>query len=109
MAGEAAILKAIINSMGESGKTISDADRQRAMDRAAALEASEREFLGESEKTISDADAAMIRMLLGKGSAPSRSMRPRARPFQDGGAVRKKKPKMGCVMKGRGGSYKGRK
>ena len=29
--------------------------------------------------------------------------------FEEGGAVRKNKPKMGCVMKGRGGSYKGRK
>jgi hypothetical protein len=29
--------------------------------------------------------------------------------FKAGGAVRgKKKPKMGCVMKGRGGKYKGR-
>ena len=109
MAGEAAILRAIINSMGESGKTISDADRQRAMDRAGALEASERRFLTqESGNGISASDAALLRELLGESSAPPKSRRPRARPFEDGGAVRKKKPKMGCVMKGRGGSYKGR-
>lgn len=29
--------------------------------------------------------------------------------FKQGGAVRKKKPKNGCVMQGRGGSYKGQK
>ena len=27
--------------------------------------------------------------------------------YKAGGAVRKKKPKMGCVMSGRGGKYKG--
>ena len=91
----------------ELGNSISDADRQFFMDRAAALEASDFELLGESGKTISAADAEMIRRLLGKRAAPSKSMRPRARPFQDGGAVRKKKPKMGCVMKGRGGKFKG--
>jgi len=33
----------------------------------------------------------------------------KAMGFKEGGAVPRKKPKMGCVMKGRGGSYKGRK
>jgi hypothetical protein len=31
----------------------------------------------------------------------------RPTPFKSGGAVRKKKQKMGCVMSGRGGKYKG--
>ena len=33
----------------------------------------------------------------------------KAMGFKEGGAVPRKKPKMGCVMKGRGGSYKGQK
>ena len=41
MADKASIMRALRMAMGESGKTMSDADRQRAMDRASMLEALE--------------------------------------------------------------------
>lgn len=50
------------NMMGEAGKTISDADRQRAMDRAGMLQALE---AGEMGMGMSDADLAMLRKKLG--------------------------------------------
>ena len=62
--------------------------------------------MGESGKTISDADKMRIMsMLRKKGGGMKKPM-----GFESGGAVRTKrtkKPKMGCVMKGRGGKYKG--
>ena len=62
--------------------------------------------MGESGKTISDADKMRIKsMLRKKGGGMKKPM-----GFKAGGAVgtkRTKKPKMGCVMKGRGGKYKG--
>ena len=62
--------------------------------------------MGESGKTISDADKMRIKsMLRKKGGGMKKPM-----GFESGGAVRTKrtkKPKMGCVMKGRGGKYKG--
>ena len=90
------------NMMGEAGKTMSDADRQRAMDRAGMLQALEAGEMGQ----MSDADLAMLRKKLGMmgGGAVMR--------YKKGGAVKKtrtKKPKNGCVMKGRGGKYKGQK
>jgi hypothetical protein len=51
----------IMGMMGQSGKTISDADRQRAMDRAGMLEALEAAEMG----MMSDADAARLRSQLG--------------------------------------------
>ena len=87
----------------DSGRTISDADRARVEAMVGKLE--------ESGKTISDADRAMVRKMLGQTSA-----KPKPRPFKNGGkvmgykkggAVKKKKSKMGCVMAGRGGKYKG--
>jgi hypothetical protein len=51
----------IMGMMGQSGKTISDADRQRAMDRAGMLEALEAAEMG----MMSDADAARLRKQLG--------------------------------------------
>ena len=100
--------------LGEAGKTISDADRQRAMDRASMLESLE---FGETGKGMSDADMARLKQLLGSvasggaGAAGRAAMTAgrAATGFKKGGAVRKKKPKNGCVMKGRGGSYKGQK
>jgi len=86
----------------------------------AASEAMMQRILGESGKNMSDAD--LMKMILrDKARAESgRTMsdRDKARPFknggkvmgyEDGGAVTKKKnkPKMGCVMSGRGGSFKG--
>jgi hypothetical protein len=68
--------------------------------------------MGESGKTISDADIARIRkMMMGRinkstdGLMKGGMKKPMG--FKAGGAVRKKKPKMGCVMSGRGGKYKG--
>jgi len=76
-------------------KAISDADRNRIMT-----------MMGESGKTISDADKTRIMNMLRKKSGGME----KPMGFKAGGAVRNKKvkkPKMGCVMKGRGGKYKG--
>ena len=51
----------IMSMMGDSGKTISDADRQRAMDRAGMLEALEAAEMG----MMSDAEVARLRKQLG--------------------------------------------
>tara|TARA_R110001606_G_scaffold387094_1_gene551495 strand:+ start:44 stop:355 length:312 start_codon:yes stop_codon:yes gene_type:complete len=67
-------------------------------------------LLEEKGKTMSDADKAMVKKMLGQTSA-----KPKPRPFKKGGKVMgykkggavKKKSKMGCVMAGRGGKYKG--
>jgi len=71
--------------------------------------------MGESGKTISDADKARIRkMMMGRiNKSPTGMMGGgKVMKYESGGAVevkgKKKKPKMGCVMKGRGGKYKGR-
>ena len=66
---------------------------------------------------MSDADMARLKQLLGSvasggaGAAGRAAMTAgkAAAGFKQGGAVRKKKPKNGCVMQGRGGSYKGQK
>ena len=90
----------IMGMMGESGKTISDADRQRAMDRAGMLEALEAGEVG----MMSPIDLERLRRQLGM------SRRKKPAEFNGGGAVgtkAKKKPKKGCVMKGRGGNFKG--
>ena len=70
----------------------------------------------ESGKKISEADMQKLLKMLGTTSA-----KPKPRPFKNGGKVmeykkggavkktkaKKKKSKMGCVMAGRGGKYKG--
>ena len=120
-----------LGGLGESGRTISNADRRKMI-------------LGGSGRSISDADRAMIRGMLGDQSLRDRKTmrKPTADPMElspaqikmleqmmkqqqmkqgaaerkafpppsmmkNGGAVRKRKPKKGCVMKGRGGKYKG--
>ena len=92
----------IMGMMGESGKTISDADRQRAMDRAGMLQALEAGEMGQ----MSPIELARLRKKLGMMGGG------KVMKYESGGAVevkgKKKKPKMGCVMKGRGGKYKGR-
>jgi len=128
MADKAAIMRALMEAMGESGKTMSDADRarQRAMDRASMLEAME------SGKPMRAPRSSPL--------APKTSPRPRMRPdtvdvspnaergdiqlmlqemlnrgggmnLKKGGAVKKRrlanKPRKGCVMAGRGGKFKG--
>jgi len=95
--------------LGESGKKMSDAERARV-----------KTMSGESGKNMSDAD--LMKMILRdkarSESGRNMSDRDKARPFknggkvmgyEDGGAVTKKKnkPKMGCVMAGRGGKFKG--
>jgi len=87
MADKAAIMRALMEAMGESGKTISNADRARVMG-----------MMGEAGKTMSDADRARQRamdrasmleaMESGKPMraprssplAPKTSPRPRMRP-----------------------------
>ena len=129
-----AIMRALMEALGGP----SDAQRQRAMDRASMLEALE---MGNMPKRVPNPRLSPDAM---KG-VPKRVPRPRLRPesMQDvspdaekgdillmlqemqnrrrnmnpagmkkGGAVKKKrtkKPKNGCTMKGRGGKYKGMK
>ena len=77
------------------------------------LEGRENEAILKGEKAISDADKAKIlKMMMGRMTkSPAGTMKGgKVMKYEDGGAVRKKKvkkPKMGCVMKGRGGKYKG--
>jgi hypothetical protein len=110
MAQKEAIMRAIMEAMGSSApmtskrpkaRPMSDADRmrQRRMDRAGMLEALEAGEMGQ----MSDADLDRLRKKLGMMSGGA------VKKYEAGGAVRsnKKKPKMGCVMKGRGGKYKG--
>ena len=126
MADKQAIMNALKQAMGESGRTISDADRKKM-----------RGAMGESGRTISDADREMLKMIGGgmgdgtrgippeqnyseedlmrllmsagakSGKKPAGFMRGgEVQKYKSGGAVRKKN---GCVMKGRGGKYKGMK
>jgi len=75
MADKAAIMRALMEAMGESGKTMSDADRarQRAMDRASMLEALE---MGNMPKRVPNPRLSPDAM---KGG-PKRVPRPRLRP-----------------------------
>ena len=112
-------------AMGESGKTMSDADRQRAMDRASMLEALEagpikrmrrpnatsprpRLRPGTMQDVSPSAEKGDIMLMLQEMQNRRRKMNPLE--MKKGGAVKKKrtkKPKNGCTMKGRGGKYKG--
>ena len=91
----------VMGMMGEAGKTMSDADRmrQRRMDRAGMLQALEAGEMGQ----MSPIELERLRKKLGMMGGGA------VKKYEAGGAVRsnKKKPKMGCVMKGRGGKYKG--
>ncbi len=90
--------------MGEAGKTMSDADRmrQKRMDRAGMLQALEAGEMGQ----MSPIELARLRKKLGMMGGGA------VKKYEAGGAVevkgKKKKPKMGCVMTGSGGKYKGR-
>ena len=95
--------------MGESGRTMSDADRARMKSTADSLRG-----IGEAGKTLSDSDMKMLELMMKqqqmKQGAAERKAFPPPSMMKNGGEVkRKKKPKMGAVMKGRGGSYKGMK
>ena len=114
-------------AMGESGKTMSDADRQRAMDRASMLEALEsgpvkrmrrpnatsprpRLRPGSLQDASPSAEKGDILLMLQEMQNRRRKMNPLE--MKKGGAVKKKrtkKPKNGCAMRGSGGKYKGMK
>ena len=114
-------------AMGESGKTMSDADRQRAMDRASMLEALEsgpvkgmrrpnatsprpRLRPGTMQDVSPSAEKGDIMLMLQEMQNRRGNMTPLG--MKKGGEVKKKrtkKPKNGCTMKGRGGKYKGMK
>jgi len=93
----------------ESGKTMSDSDRGRSRG------------IGEAGKTLSDKDIQFLEQMMKRqqmeqGAAERKAFPPpsmmnrggKVMGYEGGGAIRKKKkPKMGCVMKGRGGNYKG--
>ena len=123
MAQKEAIMRALMEAMGSSAPMTSkrpmarpsragsplggakapmsaaDRMRQRRMDRAGMLQALEAGEMG----MMSNADLARLRKKLGMMGGGA------VKKYEAGGAVRsnKKKPKMGCVMKGRGGKYKG--
>ena len=111
MAQKEAIMRAIMEAMGSSApmtskrpkaRPMSDADRmrQRRMDRAGMLQALEAGEMGQ----MSPIELERLRKKLGMMSGGA------VKKYEAGGAVRgRKKPKMGCVMKGRGGKYKGQK
>jgi hypothetical protein len=77
------------------------------------MEGRENEEILKGEKAISDADKIkMLEMMMRRmKKSPAGMMKGgKVMKYEDGGAVKKKKvkkPKMGCVMKGRGGKYKG--
>ena len=132
-----AIEDAITKILGESGKTISDADRQRAMDRAGMLEALEFGEMG----MMSAADLARLRKQLGMkrggkvqkmefGGAAGKEVPKKykgfsklpekvqekidpslAQQYEKGGAVKKKKGKSkkssGAVCRGAGAAIRG--
>ena len=77
------------------------------------MEGRENEEILKGEKDISNADKVkMLEMMMRRmKKSPAGMMKGgKVMKYEDGGAVKKKKvkkPKMGCVMKGRGGKYKG--
>jgi len=118
-----AIIRALQEAMtmGESGKAISDADRMRmmrlkGMDKRQGMKPSERmKTRGSGDMDISPEEEKALEMILRMREMKNKDAESKAFPpasmMKSGGAVTKKtkKPKMGVVMKGRGGSYKGMK
>ena len=118
-----AIMRALQEAMtmGESGKAISDADRMRmmrlkGMDKRQGMKPSERmKTRGSGDMDISPEEEKALEMILRMREMKNKDAESKAFPpasmMKSGGAVTKKtkKPKMGVVMKGRGGSYKGMK
>ena len=113
MAQKEAIMRAIMEAMGSSApmtskrpkaRPMSNADRmrQKRMDRAGMLQALEAGEMGQ----MSPIELERLRKKLGMMGGG------KVMKYESGGAVevkgKKKKQKMGCVMKGRGGKYKGR-
>ena len=118
-----AIMRALQEAMtmGESGKAISDADRMRmmrlkGMDKRQGMKPPERmKTRGSDDMDISPEEEKALEMILRMREMKNKDAESKAFPpasmMKSGGAVTKKtkKPKMGVVMKGRGGSYKGMK
>jgi len=118
-----AIIRALQEAMtmGESGKAISDADRMRmmrlkGMDKSQGMKPLERmKTRGSGDMDISPEEEKALEMILRMREMKNKDAESKAFPpasmMKSGGAVTKKtkKPKMGVVMKGRGGSYKGMK
>ena len=118
-----AIIRALQEAMtmGESGKAISDADRMRmmrlkGMDKRQGMKPPERmKTRGNDDMDLSPEEEKALEMILRMREMKNKDAESKAFPpasmMKSGGAVTKKtkKPKMGVVMKGRGGSYKGMK
>ena len=95
-------LKMMMMKMGESGKTISDADRAKVRDRMG-----ETDPMSLSPEQMKMLELMMKQQQMKQGAAERKAFPPASMMNRGGEVKRKKKPKMGAVMKGRGGSYKG--
>ena len=95
-------LKMMMMKMGESGKTISDADRAKVRDRMG-----ETDPMSLSPEQMKMLELMMKQQQMKQGAAERKAFPPASMMNRGGEVIRKKKPKMGAVMKGRGGSYKG--
>ena len=93
--------------LGEAGKTISDADRRGMVGRIPPVG----KGVGSGDMELSPAQIKMLEQMIKQQNrvrdAEERKAFPPPSMMNNGGAVRKAKPKKGCVMKGRGGKYKG--
>jgi len=91
--------------MGESGRTISDADKLKMMMMQKRKGMDEMPDMSPEQMKMLE---LMMKQQQGVQEKAERKAFPPASMMNRGGEVkRKKKPKMGAVMKGRGGSYKG--
>jgi len=135
MADKAAIMRALREAMSGGRMSPAEQRRQGAMDRASMLEALEMQNMPkrvpnprlspdamkggpkrvprprlrpDSMRDVSpNAERGDIMLMLQEMQNRRRNMNPAG--MKKGGVVRKKKPKNGCTMKGRGGKYKGMK
>ena len=96
--------------LGEAGKTISDADRERIKGMMGRIPPVGK-GVGGGDMELSPAQIKMLEQMIKQQNrvrdAEERKAFPPPSMMNNGGAVRKRKPKKGCVMKGRGGKYKG--
>jgi hypothetical protein len=96
--------------LGEAGKTISDADRERIKGMMGRIPPVGK-GVGGGDMELSPAQIKMLEQMIKQQNrvrdAEERKAFPPPSMMKNGGAVRKRKPKKGCVMKGRGGKYKG--
>ena len=96
--------------LGEAGKTISDADRERIKGMMGRIPPVGK-GVGGGDMELSPAQIKMLEQMIKQQNrvrdAAERKAFPPASMMNGGGVVRKSKPKKGCVMKGRGGKYKG--